>query len=100
MGNGRLGAMVFGGTAEERLQLNEDSLWLGWPDDTDNPAALPALAKIRELLFAGKYAEAQELTNRTQICLRGEDGSFGSYTTLGDLDARVSRPRVGRGLST
>ena len=45
--------------AEERLQLNEDSLWLGWPDDNDNPAALPALAKIRELLFAGKYAEAQ-----------------------------------------
>src|SRR3990170_1565831 len=86
VGNGRLGAMVFGGTAEERLQLNEDSLWLGWPDDNDNPAALPALAKIRELLFAGKFAEAQKLTNDSQICLPGEKGSFGSYTTLGDLE--------------
>jgi alpha-L-fucosidase 2 len=86
VGNGRLGAMVFGGTAKERLQLNEDSLWLGWPDDNDNPDALPALAKIRELLFAGKYAEAQKLTNHTQICLPGEKGSFGSYTTLGDLE--------------
>lgn len=85
VGNGRLGAMVFGGTAKERLQLNEDSLWLGWPDDRDNPEALPALQKIRELLFAGKHEEAQELTNRTQICLPGEKGSFGSYTTLGDL---------------
>ena len=85
VGNGRLGAMVFGGTATERLQLNEDSLWLGWPDANDNPAALAALPKIRELLFAGKYAEAQKLTNHTQICLPGENGSFGSYTTLGDL---------------
>jgi alpha-L-fucosidase 2 len=88
VGNGRIGAMVFGGTADERLQLNEDSLWLGWPDANDNTAALPALAKIRELLFAGKYAEAQYLTNHTQVCLRGEDGSFGSYTTLGDLELK------------
>lgn len=86
VGNGRLGAMVFGGTDKERLQLNEDSLWLGWPDDDNNPAAFPALAKIRALLFAGKYAEAQRLTNHTQICLPGENGSFGSYTTLGDLE--------------
>jgi alpha-L-fucosidase 2 len=85
VGNGRLGAMVFGGVAEERLQLNEDSLWLGWPDDTDNPAAREALPKIRELLFAGKYGEAERLTNRTQICKPGQPGSFGSYTTLGDL---------------
>src|SRR5678815_4904511 len=51
VGNGRLGAMVFGGVEQERLQLNEDSLWSGAPQDADNPEALAALPKIRELLF-------------------------------------------------
>ena len=86
VGNGRLGAMVFGGAARERLQLNEDSLWLGWTAETDNPAAKAALPKIRELLFAGRYAEAEQLTNATQICLPDAEKSFGSYTTLGDLE--------------
>lgn len=86
VGNGRLGAMVFGGTARERLQLNEDSLWLGKPAENDNPAARAALPKIRELLFAGKYAEAEQLTNATQICLPDAEKSFGSCTTLGDLE--------------
>src|SRR5262245_27751114 len=86
VGNGRLGAMVFGGAAHERLQLNEDSLWLGGPAENDNPAALAALPKIRELLFMGKYAEAERLTNATQICLPDAEKSFGSYTTLGDLE--------------
>src|SRR4030095_13953615 len=54
VGNGRLGAMVFGGVEHERLQLNEDSMWSGGPQDADNPGALPALPRIRELLFAGK----------------------------------------------
>ena len=87
VGNGRIGAMVFGGVRQERLQLNEDSLWSGAPQDADNPAALEALPKIRELLFAGKYAEAQRLTDKTQICKgRGDKGAFGSYSTLGDLE--------------
>jgi len=86
VGNGRLGAMVFGGTARERLQLNEDSLWLGGPAETDNPAARAAIPKIRELLFAGKYAEAQALTDATQICKPGSEQAFGSYSTLGDLE--------------
>ena len=86
VGNGVLGAMVFGGVASERFQLNTNSLWSGGEQDADNPAALQALPKIRELLFAGKYAEAQELTNRTQVCIgKGDKGSFGSYSTLGDL---------------
>jgi alpha-L-fucosidase 2 len=86
VGNGRLGAMVFGGVPTERLQLNEDTLWLGGPQDSDNPAALAALPKIRELLFAGKYGEAQHLTNHTQICKPGSDALFGSYSTLGELE--------------
>ncbi len=85
VGNGRLGAMVFGGVAQERIQLNEDSVWSGGPQDADNPAALVALPKIRALLFAGKYAEAQALTDQTQICEPSTRGSFGAYQMLGDL---------------
>ena len=85
VGNGRLGAMVFGGIGSERWQLNEDSLWTGGPEDADNPAALPALSRIRELLFAGRFAEAQRLCDATQIRKPSQRGAFGSYTTLGEL---------------
>jgi len=85
IGNGRLGAMVFGGIGGERWQLNEDSLWSGGPEDADNRAALPALSQIRELLFSGRYAEAQRLCDATQIRKPSQHGDFGSYTTLGEL---------------
>src|SRR5580704_18803503 len=54
VGNGRLGAMLFGGVAREQLQLNEDSVWEGYQRNADNTNALAALPKIRELLFADK----------------------------------------------
>jgi len=92
LGNGALGAMIFGDVALERIQLNEKSLWSGSPDDNDNPDAKASLSKIRELLFAGKYNEASELTLKTQICKgygsgygNGTNVPFGSYQTLGDL---------------
>lgn len=92
VGNGRLGAMMFGGVVTERIQLNEDSLWSGAPQDADNPKAFEALAEIRKLLFAGNYAEAQKLANRTLICRGPGSGrghgsriAYGSYQTLGDL---------------
>ncbi len=92
VGNGRLGGMVFGGVPRERIQLNEDSLWSGSPQDADNPEALKALPEIRRLLFAGKYAEAQRLTYERMVCKGpgsgGGNGSrvpYGSYQTLGDL---------------
>src|SRR5262245_2291858 len=92
VGNGHLGAMVFGGTDRERIQLNEESLWSGSPQDADNPAGREALPRIRELLLAGKYVEAQELTYRTMVCrgqgsgfASGADLPYGSYQTLGDL---------------
>ncbi len=92
VGNGQLGGMVFGGVQRERIQLNEKSLWSGGPQDADNPEALAALPRIRELLFAGRQAEAEELTRRTQICRGpGSDAgsarraSYGCYQTLGDL---------------
>ena len=61
IGNGRLGAMVFGGTENERLQLNEDTLYGGGPYDPNNPDALNALPEARRLIFEGKYAEASDL---------------------------------------
>jgi len=61
IGNGRLGAMVFGGVKSEHLQLNEDSVWYGGPRDRNNPDALKNLPRIRELLLAGRQAEAEAL---------------------------------------
>ena len=79
VGNGRLGAMVFGGIAQERLQLNEDTLWSGGPRAGDNPAARDALLAVREAIFAGRYEEADRLAKQMQ-------GIFTqSYLPLGDL---------------
>ncbi len=61
LGNGRLGAMVFGGLAREELQINEDTLWSGGPYEPVNPEALTCLAEVRQLIFDGRYAEAEAL---------------------------------------
>lgn len=61
IGNGRLGAMIFGGPALEQLQLNEDTLYAGSPYDPNNPEALKALPEARRLIFAGQYKEAHDL---------------------------------------
>jgi alpha-L-fucosidase 2 len=82
VGNGRLGAMVFGGVEAERLQLNEDSLWDGFERDTTNPLALEALPRVRELLFAGKEFEATELAAKTMM---GRPERILSYQPAADL---------------
>ncbi len=61
IGNGRMGAMVFGGVDEEKLQLNEDTLWAGGPYDPVNPDAKEALPQAQQLIFEGKYREAAKL---------------------------------------
>ncbi len=61
IGNGRLGAMVFGGTVHERIQFNEDTLWAGGPRDYSHPGAADALPEIRRLLFEGKQRQAEQL---------------------------------------
>src|SRR6478609_3860186 len=61
IGNGRLGAMIFGGTSEEKLQLNEDSFWAGSPHDNNNPHGREVLKDVQRLIFEGKYLEAQTL---------------------------------------
>ena len=62
LGNGRLGAMVFGGLAEERIQINEATLWGGGPHDYANPQAAALLPQLRDLIFSGKIAEAERLS--------------------------------------
>ena len=79
IGNGRLGAMVFGGVALERLALNEDTLWSGGPHDWDNPGAHDVLPEARRLIFAGEYHQADTLVKQMQ-------GPYNqSYLPLGDL---------------
>jgi alpha-L-fucosidase 2 len=82
IGNGRLGAMVFGGVADERFQLNEDTLWDGFPTDPANPEGLKALPEIRRLLFEGKNKEAVDLAGKTMM---GRPSRIKSYQSLGEL---------------
>lgn len=63
VGNGRIGAMIFGGTALERLQLNEDTLWSGGPYNPVNPDAHAALPEVRRLITQHRFTEAQILAD-------------------------------------
>ncbi|OPH46652.1 hypothetical protein BC351_14290 [Paenibacillus ferrarius] len=79
VGNGRLGAMIFGGVEKELLQLNEDTLWSGPPKDWNNPQAKELLPEVRQLLYEGRFLEADQLS-------RGMLGpNTQSYLPLGDL---------------
>jgi alpha-L-fucosidase 2 len=82
VGNGRLGGMIFGTAGRERIQLNEETLWMGGPRDTDNPEALAALPEVRRLLFAGSPVEAITLAEKKMM---GRPSRLQSYQTLGDL---------------
>jgi|GEM_PF-388452 len=82
LGNGRLGAMVFGDPVSEQIQLNEETIWGGSPYNNTNPLAKDALGKIRQLIFEEKYAEAQELCGKT-ICSTTANGM--PYQTVGSL---------------
>ena len=82
VGNGRLGAMVFGQPALDRVQLNEESIWDGEVRDRNNPKAGEAVPKIRELLFVGKIAEAEALATSDMLSIPRR---MPCYQTLGDL---------------
>lgn len=80
IGNGRLGGMVWGGVKQERIDLNEDTLWSGEPYDNLNPNGLKSLPAIRALLLAGKNSEAQALVEQNM------NGKYNQcYMPLGDL---------------
>ena len=90
IGNGSLGAMIFGGVGRERFQLNDDTLWSGGPRDWDNPKAKDVLTDIRKAIFAGEYVEADALAKKMM-------GPFTeSYQPLGDLDITFEHGDVGR----
>jgi alpha-L-fucosidase 2 len=87
IGNGRLGAMVFGRVRNERVQLNESSLWSGGPRDTDNPEAFHYLEEVRRAYFDGHYELADRLANSHLTSVGGGfDGAYAaSYQVLADL---------------
>lgn len=82
LGNGRLGAMVFGGVAKERIQLNEHSIWAGPPYPVPNPNGAETLKEARALFFAGKYGEGERLIQQKLLPPPIEPRS---YQPLGDL---------------
>lgn len=82
LGNGRLGAMVFGDPAHEQFQLNEETVWGGSPHNNTNPKAKDALPRIRQLIFEGRNAEAQALCGPA-ICSPSANGM--PYQTVGSL---------------
>jgi len=84
VGNGRLGAMVFGGVENERLELNEESLWTGEPRWDANPDALKNLSEVRQLLFEGKYKEAEELAQKGILGNKPRT-PVATYQALGDI---------------
>jgi len=82
VGNGRLGAMVYGDPSKELIQLNENTVWAGSPYRNDNPDAREALPEVRRLIFEGKYKEAHDIVNEKFI----SKISHGMpYQTMGNL---------------
>jgi len=116
IGNGRLGAMIFGGPANELLQLNEDTLHAGSPYDPNNPAALQALPEARRLIFEGKYKEAHDLVGAKmmanpikqmpyepvgdlKLSFSNHD-NVGNYRRQLDLDAAIVTTTYNAGVTT
>lgn len=89
IGNGRLGAMIFGGVQKDRIQFNEETLWTGEPRDYTRPGAAAYLPKIRELLFQGKQKEAEQLA---------EDHFMGTKSNEGRRDAWFKAMRDMKGM--
>ncbi len=91
VGNGRLGAMVYGDPFHETVQLNEETVWSGWyQPDADNPLCAANLSKIRSAIFQGDYETSENLIDQFLICQgegasSGDQGYFGSYQTAGEL---------------
>lgn len=81
LGNGRLGGMVFGGVANEQIQLNEDTLWSGFPRDKNNYSAHQYLAEVRDLVTAEKYLEAEKIIEANMLGTWSE-----CYQPLGNLN--------------
>lgn len=102
LGNGRLGAMIFGGVAEEKIVLNESGMWSGSPQEADRTDAAEALPEIRRLLLEGKNPEAEKLVNERFTSAgrgsgrgRGANIPYGSYQLLGHLRLKMTHADAG-----
>ncbi len=98
LGNGRLGAMIFGGVAEEKIVLNESGMWSGSPQEADRTDAAEALPEIRRLLLEGRNVEAERLVNERFTSAgrgsgrgRGANIPYGSYQLLGHLRLKMTQ---------
>jgi len=92
LGNGRLGAVVYGDPLHEIIQLNEETLWSGHYDPyADNPECPPMLGEIRKAIFDGDLVKSEQLANTYSVCrggggtTSGDEGPYGSYQTAGEL---------------
>ena len=83
VGNGRLGAMIFGGIAKDRIQFNESTVWTGEPHDYSHPGAYKYLGQLRQLLFDGKQKEAEDLAMKVFM---SEPIRQRAYQAFGDLN--------------
>lgn len=88
LGNGRLGAMVYGHTIAERIQLNDDSLWYGLFMDRNNPSLREKLPEIRRLVLSGDIYHAEELILQY---MEGSPSCMRRYTPLGELDIALNQ---------
>ena len=93
LGNGRVGAMVFGGVDHEKVVLNESTMWSGSPQEADRAEAHEVLPEIRNLLLTGQNRKAQDLLQATFVCKGsgsgsggGKDVPYGCYQVFGNLD--------------
>ena len=85
IGNGVMGGMVFGTPAVEHIQINEETIWAGQPNNVVNPNAKKALPEVRQLIFEGKYKEAQDLAN-AQVMPQAAGKNMGMpFQPFGDL---------------
>ncbi len=99
LGNGRLGATIYGGVTDERVVLNETGMWSGRPQDADRPDAAKALPEIRRLLLEGKNYQAEQLVNASFTCAgkgsgfgAGANDPYGCYQVLGNLRIHFTQP--------
>jgi len=92
VGNGRLGAMIFGSVENEHIELNESSVWTGAPRWDANPEALKTLPEVRSLLFQGKYKEAEELAQKKILGMKPQNPAA-TYQALGDIYIDFGPPR-------
>lgn len=106
LGNGRIGAMLFGGTRSDRIVLNESTMWSGAPMDADRKDAHLALPEIQRLLLNNENRKAQELLQKNFVCLppgtsygNSKDGPYGSYQVFGDLFIEFDRELDASGYS-